>query len=185
MTKLFAGRKFLISSALALLAIGICIVSLLLSHSRTHQFALRSMGISETGPEAIFQKERHRPHWILPKIVGIGFQTRFWVYRHKQWTELPLSEIQNIVHFHTGIQKPGYIWIDGYTVTVKVPVCERWKIETEIGETKRLGWKALSLRFTSTNRWQSVELPGWSMVHNQFRTFVAASESSLLAAPPP
>ena len=116
-------------------------------------------------PHAEFQKELLRYRWL--RVKSFGSNTRIHVLRHGTWAELSLSETQKLLVMENMItdgavtNRTARI---GYTITVKVPVCQTWKLETEIYETRRIGFANIRFDLKSTNRWQSEELPGWSEI---------------------
>ncbi len=144
----------------------------------TRQFVLRDMveaqRVPGNVPVATF--ERPRPRSSLSQTRSIGSQTRIWVFRLNKWRELEASEVTRRVALHPAIfeMSGGRRFArDGYTLEVNVPVCDRWRIEEEIWETRRIGFKRLGFDISITNRWQSAELPGWSEVRGAFNRELA------------
>ena len=160
---------------LALVGIALGLASLWLIHSilaikPIQPFGLATMTNDPAGPKAIFEQPRRRPSRLLP-LASIGSNTRIWVFRRGQWAELTQTEASQRTNFdllvvgRSGGKKTAR-W--GYTLTVDVPVCEKWKVQLDIAEGRRVGPKALGLNFTMTNSWESAELPGWSNIRNSF-----------------
>ena len=82
--------------------------------------------------------------------------------RGGEWVELTQGEMRQRIAIDSGIQpaagspKVG----NGYTVKVKVPTCEKWKMEIDMGEQRIVGFAMLAFQYENTQRWESGELAG-------------------------
>src|SRR5687768_10756891 len=94
--------------------------------------------------------------------VGVGSAAKIHVLRGGEWVELTQGEMRQRIAIDSGIQRPagGPKLGSGYTVKVKVPTCEKWKMEIEMGEQRTIGFAMLGFQYENTQRWESGELAG-------------------------
>jgi len=105
-----------------------------------------------------------KPALLVPWVtdVGVGSTATIHVLRGGEWVELTQGEMRQRIAIDSGIQPAagGPKVGSGYTVKVKVPTCEKWKMEIDMGEQRTIGLAMFAYRFENTQRWESGELAG-------------------------
>lgn len=98
--------------------------------------------------------------WV--KDVGVGSSAKIHVLRAGEWVELTQGEMRQRIAIDSGIQPAvgGPKIGSGYTVKVKVPTCETWKMEIDMGERRTVGLAMIGFQYDTTQRWETGELPG-------------------------
>ena len=105
-----------------------------------------------------------KPALTVPWVsdVGVGSSAKIHVLRAGEWVELTQGEMRQRISIDSGIQPAagGPKVGSGYTVKVRVPTCEKWKMEIEMGEQRIIGFAMLGFQYENTQRWESGELAG-------------------------
>ena len=105
-----------------------------------------------------------KPALTVPWVsdVGVGSTAKIHVQRGGEWVELTQGEMRQRIAIDSGIQPAagGPKIGSGYTVKVKVPTCEKWKMEIDMGEHRTIGFSMLAFQYENTQRWESGELAG-------------------------
>jgi hypothetical protein len=91
--------------------------------------------------------------WV--RDVGVGSTAKIHVLRGGDWVELTQGEMRQRIAIDSA-PKVG----TGYTVKVKVPTCEKWKIEIDMGEQRTVGFAMIGFQYENTQHWESDELAG-------------------------
>src|SRR5688500_17037483 len=105
-----------------------------------------------------------KPALMVPWVsdVGVGSTATIHVLRGGEWVELTQGEMRQRIAIDSGVQPaPGGPKVgSGYTVKVKVPICEKWKMEIDMGEQRTIGFAMLGFQYENTQRWETGELTG-------------------------
>lgn len=98
-----------------------------------------------------------KPAFAVPWVrdVGVGSTAKIQVLRDGEWGELAQGEMRQRIAIDAGA-KVG----SGYTVKVKVPTCEKWKMEIDMGEQRTVGFAMIGFQYENTQHWESGELAG-------------------------
>ena len=98
--------------------------------------------------------------WV--RDVGVGSTAKIHVLRGGEWVELTQSEMRQRIAIDGGIQPAGggQRVGSGYTVKVKVPTCEKWKMEIDMGEQRTIGFAMIGFQYDTTQHWETGELAG-------------------------
>jgi hypothetical protein len=159
------GKKRAIFLLAILLALAVGWLSVTFSRPSSRELNLALLTNSLAGP--IVTLEAPLPSYFRhTRLLGDSLAYRIWVYRHKEWKELPLSETQELVKVSPGIVhlSEGRRYMpssDGATLEVKVPVCKKWTMELTTIESRKVKAFGYSLwSFAVSNRWVSAEIPG-------------------------
>ena len=98
--------------------------------------------------------------WVTD--IGVGSTATIHVLRAGQWIELTQGEMRQRIAIDSGILPAdgGPRAGRGYTVKVKMPTCEKWKMEINMDEQRTLGFAMLGFQYENTQRWHSGELAG-------------------------
>jgi hypothetical protein len=107
-----------------------------------------------------------KPGVAVPWVqdVGVGSDAKIHVLRDGEWMELSAAEMRQRIAIVAGTSraagapKAGR----GYTVSVKVPQCEKWKMEIAMGEQRTIGPAMMGFQFDNTQQWNTGELAGWT-----------------------
>ena len=145
--------------------VGLILVTLaavtLWSAGSTTKLQLVEMQDNDGWPTAEFVvKPARGVPWV--RDVGVGSTAKIHVLRGGEWVELTQGEMRQRIAIDGGIQPAGggQRVGSGYTVKVKVPTCEKWKMEVDMGEQRMIGFAMVGFQYENTQHWESGELAG-------------------------
>ena len=156
------GRKAAIAASVLGLGLAFLVVLTLWTAGREAELRWVETETSEDGELATLVVE---PGLGVPWVrdVGVGSDAKMHILRAGEWNEMSSGEMRRRIGIDAGIaseaggQKVGR----GYTVTVKVPQCEKWKVEIDMGEQRTIGFAMIGMNYEMSSRWESGELAGW------------------------
>ncbi len=153
-------RPAIIGAIVGFALIALITITLWSANSKSNLQFVRQQGTDGWAIAEFVVKPALTVPWVSD--VGVGSTATIHVLRAGEWIELTQGEMRQRIAIDSGIQPAagGPKVGRGYTVKVKAPACEKWKMKIEMGEQRTLGFAMLALQYENTQHWQSAELAG-------------------------
>jgi hypothetical protein len=153
-------RPLIIGATVGIALVTLVAITLWSASSKTNLQFVSQQGTDGWATAEFVVKPALTVPWV--NDVGVGSTATIHVLRGGEWVELSQGEMRQRIAIDSGIQPAagGPKVGRGYTVKVKVPTCEKWKMEIEMGEQRTLGFAMLAFQYENTQRWVSGELAG-------------------------